>query len=147
MAVSKIGRREKPAMEEAWPDVPDDGKVMVVQAEVTPEQAAEVLMEYLPAYAQERIREASSDMARPLWQMLLGYVNRVAEMQQLYNPFILDGWQTYNKPTGPRICKGCGLMFTSRWPDAAICCNACAFDKLETKGHSEGCSAYTTTEP
>lgn len=120
---------------------------VVVEEKVITEQdtSAEVLMDYLPDDAQLLIREAAQHMNVPVWQMLLGYVMRCHDGALMYSPYLLSSWETGGKPNKPRPCKGCGLSFSSRFPDAAYCCNACAFGKLDIFGHVEECPAIKGT--
>ena len=136
MPVPRIGRvfTESRDVENKTVTVTSDAAVAV-----TPDAAAEVLMEFLPMDTQTLLREASEHMVVPMWQMLLGYVMRCHDGALMYSPFLLSSWETGGKPNKPRPCKGCGELFSSRFPDAAYCCNACAFEKLEVFGHHEDC--------
>lgn len=101
-----------------------------------PEDAAEVLMKYLPEETQGLIREAQGNRQVPLWHMLLGYVMNASEQSELFNPYVLAAWDAGVGPNESRPCKTCGLPFRSRFPGAQYCCNPCACGKDK---HLEDC--------
>ena len=105
------------------------------------EDAAELLIQFLPKEAQSLIQEARQSRGVPLWHMLLGYVMRSADRAELFSPTILPVWESGGRADTPRPCRSCGELFQSRFPEAAFCCNACACEKLSVRGHSDGCPA------
>ena len=130
MAQPRIGRRlveEKQTIE------------LKESVELSPEDAAEVLLEYLPTDVQMAVREASDNMKLPLWQVILGYTIKVAERFELFSPIILSSWETGSRPNLPRPCGTCGVEFTSRYPDAKFCCSHCFFGHLDKSGHTKDC--------
>lgn len=140
MAQPKIGRKvweekmaEKARIEVA-PPVPEP---------LPQERAAEILMGFLPEDTQIFIREAVGNMQLPLWQVLLGYVMRCADRQELFTPHILSAWEGGRRPSTVHACERCGFEFKSKFPDARYCCNRCFFQK---GGHSEGCGIRAVPE-
>lgn len=130
-------------VEEIIPDVVDSHAVAVAYLE-DPDAAADELLKYLPEDVQSLIREASKHMALPVWQMLLGYAMRMHEMGELFVPYVLaSSWEAGRKANLPRHCRGCGLLFKSRFATAEYCCNPCHFKKLEKMGgHTQECPTH-----
>lgn len=114
--------------------------------EPTVDEAAEVLMTYLPTDAQIYIREAAQNMRLPVWQMILGYTVKAAERSELFSPIIMSSWETGGRPNLPRPCGSCGEEFTSRFPDAKHCCTPCYFKKLDEFGHDADCPVRMAKE-
>lgn len=110
-----------------------------VLVKVTPDEAAEVLLTYLPEETQMLIREAQHGMAKPLWQMLLGYVMRCRDNQHVWFPFFLSMWDSGLPATEPRPCGTCGQPFKGPVAEARYCCAPCFFGKLAEFGHSDAC--------
>lgn len=98
-------------------------------SEITIEQAADVMMSYLPPDTQFRIREARESLQLPLWQHFLGLVMNTVDRQQIYAPHILSSWEGGEKPSNDRVCKECGSGFWSRFSQALYCCPPCFFKK------------------
>lgn len=118
-------------------DVVGSTAVVVV---ADPNQAAELLMQYLPSVMRELILEAQRTLSKPLWQMLLGYVVRSYDRMELFHPYLLSQWE-YQRPwVDERKCERCGELFSPPVPDGAYCCNNCFFGKLDDRGHSDVCS-------
>lgn len=107
--------------------------------ELTPEEAAECLLGFLPEETQELIREAREARGVPLWHMLLGYVMAQAEVSGLFSPYVLAAWDAGVRPNEAHPCKSCGLKFKSRFPGAQNCCNPCAFGKDK---HADDCPTH-----
>lgn len=107
------------------------------------EYAADVLFGFLPDDTQMFIREVVTNMQLPLWQVILGYVMRCADRQELFSPHILSAWESGRRPSIAHPCEHCGLEFISKFPDAKYCCNRCYFKK---GGHSEGCPVKPVVE-
>ena len=113
---------------------------------ITPQQAVDVLLPFLPEYVQGRIREAAVQLQLPVWQMVLGYVMRIADFNELFTPYVLmASWDRNQKADEPRPCRSCGVLFSSVWPNAAYCCDRCACGKLEEFGHREECTTREFT--
>lgn len=106
---------------------------------IGPEEAAEVLMGYLPKDTVERIREARESFQIPIWHLLLGYVMKCRDREEIWSPLILSMWENGLPASSPRPCKSCGHMFVGPVPEAAYCCTPCFFGKLPEFGHSENC--------
>lgn len=108
--------------------------------------ACEVLMEYLPVETQERIREAKEGRDVPLWHMILGYVMRCRDREEVWSPHLLSMWDNGLPASAPRPCKNCKKMFTHRFSEASYCCDHCAFEKIPEKGHTTDCPTRTYKE-
>lgn len=107
--------------------------------EITEEDAAELLVSYLPEEVRSLIQEAAQTKAMPVWQLLLGYTMRCSEWGELFSPYVLPAWVKGGKPGALRACKTCGQTFASRFPSATYCCAPCHFGKLGTFGHATEC--------
>ena len=103
------------------------------------EDAALLLLEFLPEEAQQLIREAQQSQNIPFWRMLLGFVMQSVDRAEVFVPYQLSAWEFGGKANAPRPCKTCGQPFVSRFPNAAHCCPNCFFDKLSDRGHSDDC--------
>ena len=107
-----------------------------LSAPLSVEQAGEELVSYLPDYVGDLIREYGRESGRPIWQILLSYAMICYEQAQTFVPYVLPQWETGGRANTPKMCRNCKGSFTSRWPDAQVCCNACSAGK---GGHSDGC--------
>ena len=146
MAVPKIGRRSvsvdvlTDSQLEGFVNSP--GPVVQLDSRVLdddPEQAAEVLLPYLPEDTQLLIKEAQVAAGVPLWQMFLGYVMIVSDRAELFAPYLLAAWEAGKKPNEARPCGTCGGLFKSRFAQAKYCCAPCHFNKLVEFGHTSDC--------
>ena len=113
---------------------------------VEEEEAAELLLCYLPEEVQRLIREAAQTKAMPMWQLLLGYTMRCSEWGELFSPYVLPAWVKGEKPGALHTCKTCGQLFESRFQSAAYCCTPCHFGKLATHGHATECPTKGAAE-
>lgn len=128
MPTPKIGRRL------------DKEEAVDVKVEVTPEEAADLLLQYLPADVRGPLLSVAESIPLKPWKLMLGYLIRYVSMgRHLYNPAVLDAWEEGRRPDDPHPCRSCGEMFKSRFPDAAHCCNPCVAGKLTTLGHADTC--------
>ena len=111
------------------------------------EDAAYAMLEYLPEDVQELIREAHGACQLPMWQMLLGYVMKAADRSELFVPYRIAMWDGGRKANEARPCKTCGKVFTpARFPNQEMCCNSCAFSRLEDLGHNDWCPTRIQVE-
>ena len=102
-------------------------------------EACDTLMEFLPVETQERVREAQAGLNIPLWQLILGYVMRCRDRDEVWSPHLLSMWENALPASAPRPCKNCKLMFTHKHSEAMYCCEYCAFGKVSERGHKEDC--------
>ena len=111
--------------------------------DISPDDAAGSLLKYLPEDVQRMIKEASDYMHIPLWQMLLGYTMRIADIGELFVPsMLIASWEAGLKANELRPCGSCGNDFKSKFATAKYCCEFCACGKLvERGGHKQDCPA------
>ena len=90
MAVPRIGRSSLKEEETPTPAVlPVDDATA----------AAEILLQYLPGDVAGSIREVSTHMQLPVWQLLLGYTMRCSDGMLLYSPFVISQWDAGQRPS------------------------------------------------
>lgn len=107
--------------------------------EISPAEAGETLLAYLPADAQKLVREAAGLQDREIWHVLLGYALRAYEVFDMFMYSHLDSWERKVKPTEAWPCDTCGSLMWSRFPESKYCCASCYFGKLPEKGHHDDC--------
>lgn len=137
MARPKIGRESVERMEQQK----HVGEEITLSAEdFSPEDAAEMLIRFLPEPHQEKIHEVAVLHGKPVWQVVLGYVHKISEWGQLFSPAYLSQWDDNQPVATDRVCQTCRAVFVSPTPDGLYCCQNCYFGKLEQqKGHAADC--------
>ena len=116
-----------------------DEEMVISTVKMDINEAAKLLMEFLPQETQDRILEAREGFKVPLWQMLLGYVMKCRDRDEVWSPHLLSMWEDGLSPNAPRPCKTCGQTFKSKFPEAMFCCNPCHFGKIAELGHAPTC--------
>lgn len=157
MATPRLGQRVVEEVQErkaAGPEPDLTPDVIVPEPEprvMDPNEAADLLLKYLPSYVQEIVLEVRDTLRQPLWCCLMGYTMKVADWGELFSPRILGEWSAQLPSQSERVCQKCERVFHSPVPEGMYCCARCYFGK---EGHSPEClipnihpKAVATPEP